>query len=155
MDAQVDKYVQQIHSLIGYAAEVESLVLKHHGLPLTDLQLADARLVGVSNPDKIRLATSFAFIEEDPRFTVLLDLGPALAGLTIGHAVILNAKQAINREVFLHESAHVAQYERLGISRFLQRYFAEIATFGYEAAPLELEAAALARTISKRGCMFE
>ncbi len=151
MAAQVDMYVQQLHALIGYAEEVETLVLEHHGRPLTGLQLADARLAGVSDPEKIRLATSFAFIEEDPRFRVLLDLGPLLAGLTIGYAVILSATQARKREVFLHECVHVAQYERLGINRFLKRFFAEIATFGYEAAPLELEAAALARTVGKSG----
>ena len=143
--------LQEIPSLIGYATEVESLVLSRHGRPLTPLQLADARLVGVHEPEKIRLANSFAFIEADPRFTVFLSLGPALAGVTVGHAIILSSGRAKDRDVLLHECAHVAQYERFGLLGFLEKYFSEIATFGYEAAPLELEATALARTVITRG----
>jgi hypothetical protein len=150
MDTQVTEIIQTIHSLIEYAAEIEALVLTRHGLPLTTEQLADARLVGVHDPDRIRLANSFVFVAADPRFAALLDLEPALAGLTVGYAIILNSNQAGKRDVFLHECAHVAQCERLGLQGFLRQYFAEIAFFGYGAAPLEQEAVATVRKINRR-----
>ena len=147
MGAQVNECFQKIHSLIGYAAEVESLVLSRHGRPLTALQLADARLVGVREPGKIRLANPYAFIEADPRFTVLLHLGPALAGLTVGYAVILNSTLTGKRDVLLHECAHVAQYEKLGLNGFLRQYFAEYERYGYEKMSLEQEAIAAANQV--------
>jgi hypothetical protein len=152
MGAQVDEYFQKIQSLIGYAAEVESLVLSRYGQPLTALQLADARLVGVREPGRIRLANSFAFIKADPRLNTLLNLGgPELAGLTIGHAIILSPDRAEDLSVFLHECAHVSQYEKLGLNVFLRQYFSEYVRYGYAAMPLEKEALAAVDRV-KLGC---
>ena len=45
----------------------------------------------------------------------------------------------------MHELAHVTQYDRLGgILPFLRKYLFECLTMGYESAPLELEAIAVA-----------
>lgn len=43
-------------------------------------------------------------------------------------------------ELVLHELVHVAQYARLGDSVFPLVYLARIATHGYDAHPLEVEA---------------
>ncbi len=142
MGIKIDELLQRVHPLVGYAAEAEALVLSSHGRPLTALQLTDARLVGVRDPDRIRLATSFAFMEADPRFTVFRTFGPVLAGVTVGYAIVLASDLANKRDMLLHECAHVAQYERLGINGFLQRYFAEYERYGYEQMPLEQEAIA-------------
>jgi hypothetical protein len=42
--------------------------------------------------------------------------------------------------LLLHELAHVAQYERLGMRRFLRQYLHECLTEGYPLGELEAEA---------------
>lgn len=63
-----------------------------------------------------------------------------MVGLTLGHAVIVVNGHA-TRRLLTHEFRHVHQYEAVGsIAAYLPLYLQEIATFGYEQAPLEVDA---------------
>jgi hypothetical protein len=67
-------------------------------------------------------------------------IGPQMAGLTLGHTIFVLRKHLSNR-LISHELRHVHQYEELGsIAKFLPLYLEQIATVGYENAPLEIDA---------------
>jgi hypothetical protein len=63
-------------------------------------------------------------------------------GLTAVYGVIVHRDCANNLRLLAHEFVHVAQYERLGREGFLQEYIQQIAAYGYQKAPFELEAEA-------------
>ena len=127
----------------GYARELEKLVVEQYGRPLSERQIEDARLAGVKQPEKIRLAPSFECLDQDVRFREIKEFllkGGVIGGITVNYAIILNPDFADNRWVFLHECGHVVQYECLGIEGFLKRYFEEAVQHGYRQMPMEGEA---------------
>jgi hypothetical protein len=68
-------------------------------------------------------------------------LGPDTVGLALGHAVLLRSDFAADSDVLGHELRHVRQYECYGsIKAFLSVYLPQIVQFGYEHAPLEIDA---------------
>lgn len=148
--------LEQIDELLPLAAEwaleQERRVLCQ-GVPLSDEELADAKAIGVRNPERVRLlrvesipvpahpmlkaaAASINFITAAPR------------GLALDYGIFVRADHWRDRELIAHELAHTAQYQRLGgILPFLQTYLGQCATVGYDQAPLELEASAAAERI--------
>jgi hypothetical protein len=124
------------------------------GVPLSETELADARAVGVQNPERIRLlrvetipvpahpmlraaAVAMRFLPTSPR------------GLALDDAIFVRADYWRDRSLIAHELAHTAQYQKLGgILPFLRTYISQCAIVGYPNAPLELEAEAR----SKRAC---
>lgn len=115
------------------------------GRPLTPAELADARRVGVSEPEKIRVVVAptlplpdDAALRETALSTGLL--GPEFHGLTLGHAIYI-VDGHLTRRLISHECRHVHQYENAGaIGEFLREYLAQIARFGYHNAPYEVDA---------------
>ena len=148
--------LEQIDQLLPLAAqwatEQERRVLCE-GVPLSKEELADARAIGVRNPERVRLlrvrsipvpahpmlraaASSINFITSAP------------SGLALDYGIFVRADHWRDRELIAHELAHTAQYQRLGgILPFLQTYLGQCAAVGYEQAPLELEATAAAARI--------
>lgn len=146
----------QIDDLLPLAAEwameQERRVLCE-GVPLSKDELADARAIGVRNPERVRLlrvdtiplpahpmlkaaAASMNFITAAPR------------GLALENGIFVRTDQWRNRELIAHELVHTAQYQRLGgVVPFLQTYIAQCASVGYHHAPLELEATATAERV--------
>ena len=128
----------------GWAEERNRDVLET-GRPLDEGNLSLARTVGVSRPDLIRIAFVETFSPPDnpllraaARQTDLL--GPDTAGLTLGYAVLIR-KGFDSTRLRSHEYRHVRQYEAAGsIRAFLDLYFRQILAFGYEDAPLEVDA---------------
>ena len=137
-----------------WAAEQQQRVLCE-GVPLSDKELADAKTIGVQNPERVRLlqvdtipvpvhpmlraaATSINFLSAAPR------------GLALGDGIFVRSDCWRDQRLIAHELAHTAQYQRLGgIVPFLQSYIYQCSTVGYANAPLELEAGiAAARTHS-------
>lgn len=116
-----------------------------HGVPLTPALLADARAVGVAQPERIRVAIvpHLPFPDEPPLAAIAADaglLGPGTVGLTLGHAVFV-VEGHDTRRLLTHEFRHVHQFEAAGsMTAFLARYLHEIATVGYDASPLEADA---------------
>jgi hypothetical protein len=129
---------------IGWVQAQELEVLAS-GRALTDTEAKLAVAVGVRAPDRVRLKFFTQIPQPDnPELRELGIqtglLGPHIGGITFGHAIYIRYGQATNR-LISHELRHVHQYEAAGsIAAFLGTYLEQIATVGYERAPLELDA---------------
>jgi hypothetical protein len=128
-------------------AEARSAEIATSGAPLTNLELRIAHLVGVQQPERVRILEVPAIPQPaDPELQQAVAatglIGPKTIGLTLGYGIYLVAGHASNRLVS-HECRHVYQYEVAGsIRNFLPVYLQQIASVGYAAAPLEMDARA-------------
>jgi hypothetical protein len=150
--ATLDQLEQLLALAAQWAAEQERRVLCE-GVPLSEVEMADAKAIGVRNPERVRLlrvesvpvpahpmlraaSASMSFLTAAPR------------GLALNYGIFLRADHWRERALIAHELAHTAQYQRLGgILPFLQTYIYQCATVGYRNSPLEMEAAATAARI--------
>ena len=135
---------QLLPRAIAWAEAKSDEVLKE-GKPLSTEGLALARAVGVARPELIRVSLVESLpLPEDPelREAALQSglLGPTMVGISFGHAIYICNGHATNR-LLSHECRHVYQYETAGsIAAFLPLYLDQIITYGYEQAPLEIDA---------------
>lgn len=131
-----------------WAAEQEQRILSA-GNRLSAAQLADARTVGVTHPEGVRiLQVSEVPAPDDPMLRRAAELtgliSPRTAGMALGYGIFVRVDCAGQRALLVHELVHTSQYERLGgIEPFLREYLVECLTVGYPGAPLEQEAIAL------------
>jgi hypothetical protein len=131
-----------------WAAEQEERILAN-GEPLSTAQLADARLVGVSHPERVRLLYVPAIpIPEHPDLRAAAQatqlITPLTGGLTLRYGIFIRSDCRGERALVVHELAHTAQYERLGgFEPFLRRYLSECLAVGYPAGPMEQEVIAV------------
>ncbi|ACB69132.1 conserved hypothetical protein (plasmid) [Burkholderia ambifaria MC40-6] len=131
---------------ISWADDQERLALST-GAALTQQGIADARTVGVLEPEKIRVVIvptlplpADAWLRNVAVGAGLL--GPGFTGLTLGYAIFI-VHGHLTRRLLTHECRHVHQYEAAGsIAAFLPEYLQQIATVGYDAAPFEVDARA-------------
>ena len=157
MDRQttLDQLEQLLPLAAQWATEQERRVLCE-GVPLSGTEIADARAIGVRNPERVRLlrvdsvpvpahpvlraaAASINFLSATP------------SGLALNYGIFIRADRWRERTLIAHELVHIAQYQRLGgIMPFLQTYICQCATVGYRQAPLELEADAVAARVCNR-----
>jgi hypothetical protein len=136
-----------------WAKRQESDVLKH-GVRLTPDQTADARLAGVTEPDRIRILVvdriSLPDDEELARAArhaqIITDSSRAV---TVGHGIIIRADSWRNRELLFHQLVHVAQCERSGgLEDFVSAYLLDRRSSpDFSLGLLEDEARGLARAI--------
>ena len=136
----------------AWAGEQEHVILRD-GVPLTSAQIADARRIGVAQPERVRLRV----VEEIPspthpdlrRAGELTGLiSPMTIGLTLRYGIFIRSDHWGERRLVVHELVHTGQYERLGgFKPFLQQYLRECITIGYPAAPMEQEAKRIEREI--------
>ena len=135
-----------------WAAEQEGHALCH-GVRLSETEMADAKAIGVSGPERVRLlrvetipvpahpllraaAASLNFLSAAPR------------GLALNYGIFVRVDHWRDRALIAHELVHTAQYQRLGgILPFLQTYIYQCATVGYPNSPLETEAIDIAARI--------
>ena len=116
------------------------------GVPLSDQEMADARAVGVAEPERVRLLQLDRVpFPTDPMLkaaaAAIQFLTPTTCGLTLRYGIFVRSDCWRDRALIAHELVHVAQYERLGgILPFLRQYLSECLMIGYPAAPLEQEA---------------
>lgn len=116
------------------------------GSPLSERGLADARRIGVREPERVRLLRVAEVPHPGGAFLDFLARHVGMpsedtAGLTARYGIFIRANEWGDRELVAHELAHTAQYERLGgIRPFLRQYLTECLTAGYHGADLELEA---------------
>lgn len=117
------------------------------GQPLPVPLVSVAQRVGVRQPERIRvkLVDQLPIPEEQLLREAAIQtglLGPHMAGLTLGYSIFIVHGQDTVR-LISHECRHVYQYETLGsIEQFLPVYLQQIVTFGYQSAPLEIDARA-------------
>jgi hypothetical protein len=130
---------------VRWAEEQEAVILRE-GVPLTENLLKDARQIGVSQPEKVRLrVVETVPLPEDPALQAAAEmtglLSPLTAGLTLRYGIFIRADCWGLRSLVAHELVHTMQYERLGgFSPFLERYLQECLTLGYPHGELEREA---------------
>lgn len=112
-----------------------------------DNGIALAQAVGVKHPDLIRVSlVDHIPLPDDPELrhaaieTGLL--GPHTLGITFGYAIYVRSDHD-EAGLLWHECRHVHQYEQAGsIADFLPVYLKQIVEFGYDSAPLEVDARA-------------
>lgn len=126
-------------------AEQRSAEIQKLGHRLNSDSIELAKKVGVQNPENIKImeAASLPF----PQNSILKQaavstglLGPDMAGFTLGYSIYIRRGHLSSR-LLSHEFRHVHQYEQYGsISAFLSKYLSQIVTFGYQSAPMEVDA---------------
>lgn len=115
------------------------------GQQLSQDGMALARQMGVSNPEKVRVIVGELPRSPSEKLKELmrnagLDI-ESVAGLTFGHAVYLADPDGAFLSHLSHELCHVRQYEEHGsLELFLTEYVEQLIQYGYDNAPLELDA---------------
>lgn len=98
--------------------------------------------VGVKKPEFVRILPVPRIPTPGSWFTRLLRIfteGPT--GMAVNYGIYLEASQATNPSLLVHELTHVAQFERLGgIEAFLKEYITQCVRDGYWDSELEQEA---------------
>jgi hypothetical protein len=127
-------------------AEAQEKRILRMGIPLTTGQLSDARCIGVSQPERVRIA----FVDKipfplNPMIRWLAErmgmMSPKIAGLTLRYGIYIRSDRRDDRRLLVHEFVHTRQYEEHGGFRpFLERYLHECVAVGYPLGPLEQEA---------------
>jgi hypothetical protein len=135
-------------------AKIQEASILEHGVPLTAAQIADARRAGVRDPGRIRvLVVDRIPLPEDKeladaarRVQIITD---ASRGVTVGYGIIIRADGWRNRELLVHQFAHVAQCERSGgLQTFVSEYLLDRrSSRDFSLGTLEEEARTLARQI--------
>jgi len=139
-----------------WAEALEARIL-HEGVPLSEGELADARALGVRQPERVRLLCLASVPTPDDvtlrtAAAAVQFLTPATRGLALRYGIFVRRDCWRERGLIAHELVHTAQYERLGgIEPFLRQYLHECLTIGYPAAPMEQEAIAAASRLGVRG----
>ena len=135
------------------AAQEERILA--NGEALTAAQLADARLIPILQPERVRLL----YVPEIPipEHPVLRAAAQATEfitaltrGLTLRYGIFIRSDCRGDRALVVHELAHTAQYERLGgFEPFLRQYLSDYLTIGYPAAPMEQEVIAVTARVCR------
>jgi len=132
--------------------EAEQKRALDQGTALSPAALDDARAAGVRMPESIRVCAVPEIPQPGhPKIKQLAaEVGlitPQTIAITFGFGIFVRAERAHEREILVHECAHVAQYEKLGVEGFLMQYVVQIFKNGYDNAPMEREAREVAMRI--------
>lgn len=132
---------------IEWAAGMEAAGLKA-GQALDGRQLAIARELGIKSPEQVRIIQ----VDEVPfphEKALLKAVGEALG--FVGEGIVNNA-QVFGYSIYVrkgyeldaprlaHELVHVQQIERSSLKAVITQHFSDLASYGYEKSPLEVEA---------------
>lgn len=149
MSMNADISPEQLASLLplagAWASAQEQRILAE-GEPLTARQQADARLVGVAHPERVRILVVREIPQpENPELRTAAEaahlISPFTCGMALRYGIFLREDRASERDLLVHELTHTAQYERLGgFAEFLSQYLFECIMIGYPEGPLEQEA---------------
>jgi len=147
-----EEFEQLLPLATNWVEEQESIIIRE-GEPLNPVQLENAREIGVTYPEKIRLLNVIEIpTPQDPILATVAEktglLNPTTAGLCVRYGIYMTLDSWENRQLVVHELVHTWQYERLGgITPFLRRYLDECLNDGYPDSPLEQEAVRVAGEI--------
>ena len=128
-------------------AEMQSRQAEQEGQNLSPTGLEIAKRAGVKRPELIRIKTVDQLpLPVEPLLQQAAvetgSFGPGVVGLTLGHSIFV-VRGHMTPRLLAHECRHVYQYESCGsIADFLPVYLEQIATVGYQNAPLEQDARA-------------
>ena len=137
---------------VRWARKQEEMILAS-GEGLDDQGLADAKRMGISHPERIRVLVVDKVC--GPRNLVLAKaaeltglFNPFTGGVSYRYGIQVRTDCAHDRMMIAHECVHTAQYERLGgFTPFLRQYLRECLFEGYPGGSLEQEAIARSNTI--------
>jgi len=142
-----------------WAKAQEEFILAR-GAALQPQQIADAQLAGVQDcsrvrvlvVDRIPLPQSEELAEAARRTQIITETS---RGVTIGHGIIIRAGAWGDRELLLHQFAHVAQCERSGgLEPFVRKYLCDRQSCAkFTIGSLEAEARGLAHEICAAGAL--
>lgn len=124
---------------------LESQRAAREGLRLTETALDDARRVGVTQPESVRVLVVDAIpVPREAALAAAAEsigfLGPQTAGLTLGYSIFVRHGR-LSRRLLSHELRHVFQFEQAGsLETFLASYLASIVEVGYGECPFEVDA---------------
>lgn len=133
---------------IAWAKQQEAIIVQT-GSTLSHEGIAIAHRMGVLHPTHVRACVVAAIpLPEDPLLAQIAVerglVGPHTGGVALGYGIYL-VEGKWNDQLVAHELRHVHQYETMGgIDGFMPIYLAQIAQYGYQAAPLEKDARAAA-----------
>ena len=125
------KEFDRLTPLASQWARVQEAYILQHGVPLTAAQMADARRVGVQDPERVRvLVVDRIPLPESKELAVAAQnaqiITEASRGVAIGHGIIIRADSWKDRELLLHQLVHVAQCERSGgLTSFVAQYLSD------------------------------
>lgn len=132
--------------VLKWIDEVEANFLQK-GRPLSESETDMARSLGVSHPERVRVAVLAEFPMPTDKIlrveAVSFGIGkPNVGGLTLGYVIFLKPKYQHKRWILAHELMHVVQQERMGRKAFIRRYIVENEIMGsrHRPMPLEMEA---------------
>jgi hypothetical protein len=141
---------------VAYAfAEKQELIILEQGVPLTESELADARLAGVAHPEKIRVLRVESLPQPEIEDAMFIAKRMGLyqvnsAAMAMGYGICIRQGFWDDRTVLVHECVHVSQYEKLGgIRPFLDIYLRECIDPGFPFGRLNQQATLMAREICK------
>ena len=136
-----------------WALEQEQFVLAR-GSALAPQAIADAILVGVEDPARVRiLVVDRIPLPDHPELAAASRrsniITEASRGITIGHGIIIRADSWGDRELLLHLFIHVAQCERSGgLESFVEHYLSDRRNCAnFTVGALEEEARSTARNL--------
>ncbi|RRS08410.1 hypothetical protein EAG18_11835 [Pseudoalteromonas sp. J010] len=132
---------------ITWAQQIESQG-REVGIPLDASGIALAREIGIKHPEKVRII----YLDTVPfpiENKALKAMGESLG--FIGEGIVNNAQVfgysiyvrhgfELNRPKLAHELVHVLQIERASFADVLRQHISDMQKYGYENAPLEVEA---------------
>lgn len=132
----------------------EAAILRE-GRPLQEWERLWAQNVGVRRPEEVRILPVPRVPTPGQTLTGLfhrvfgvLSEGPT--GMAVNYGIYLEASQATNPSLLVHELTHVAQFERLGgVEEFLREYLTQCVRDGYWDSDLEQEAREAAAPFSR------
>lgn len=133
-----------------WAEKQESLILRE-GRPLSEWETMWATDVGVRKPEAVRILPVPRIPTPGSWFTRLLRIfSEDPTGMAVNYGIYLEASQATNPSLLVHELTHVAQFERLGgIEAFLKEYITQCIRDGYWESEMEKEAREAAAPFSR------
>ncbi|MBT3137315.1 hypothetical protein KL866_19905 [Alteromonas sp. ALT199] len=133
---------------IEWAHETDQKGLKA-GISLNEKERLLASEIGIKHPEKVRIV----YVDQVPYpyENLALKIFGEAVGL-IGEGIINNAQVfgysiyarrdfVLNRPKLAHELVHVLQIERASLDEVVTQHFFDMAQYGYDKAPLEVEAA--------------
>ena len=116
------------------------------GAMLAPTEVPLAQAVGVHHPEQVRIREVVSLpLPGDPELQsagrTLGLFGPNIVGLTLGYGIYIIAGHRSPRLV-AHECRHVQQFEARdgSMHKFLEEYLWQVVAYGYESAPLEIDA---------------
>ena len=126
-------FEQLLPAACNWAYALEEFVLAR-GIPLSPGRMADATLVGVQDPARIRvLVVDRIPLPDDPELAEAARRNGIITDETrcigFGHALIIRGDAWNDRELILHNLIHIAQCERSGgLEQWVRDYLCDRAT---------------------------